>query len=98
MSEVVIRLHETFPGLPNQRWDVRFTVNRLLFRRMHDAIGKGHLHERIIFPSDAHKKATRDLPSLNLGRDVAANPRQSLAIARILAQSPGDVPFIIFGP
>lgn len=100
LSRVIVRLHENFPDLPDRRWDVRFMVNRLLLRRMHDAIGKGHIHNRILFPDESHRRPARDLPSPDFthNRNVASNPRQSLAIARIMAQSQGDIPFIIFGP
>jgi helicase MOV-10 len=98
LSKVILRLHEDFPK--SQLWDVRFTVNRLLLRRMHDAISKAKAHERILFPSNRHAKPHSGVnrPSGRLDRKVASNFQQSLAVGRVTAQPPGDVPFIIFGP
>ncbi|KAG9120974.1 hypothetical protein FRC07_003275, partial [Ceratobasidium sp. 392] len=99
-SDLILRMHESFPSISNQLWDVRFTVNRLLLRRMHDSINKASPHERILFPTLAHRKppaaSLRTNPRLD--RKVASNFQQSLAVRQILAQPPGDVPFIIFGP
>jgi helicase MOV-10 len=98
LSKVILRLHKSFPS--NQLWDVRFTVNRLLLRRMHDAISKAKMHERILFPSDHRAKPNPggSHPTQRLDRKVASNFQQSLAVRQIVAQPAGDVPFIIFGP
>ncbi|QRV97470.1 RNA helicase [Ceratobasidium sp. AG-Ba] len=100
MSTVVLRMHEDFPGLDNERWDVRFTVNRLLLRRMHDSVNKFKTHERILFPSISHRMpSVRSIhATIRLDRRVAENEKQSLAVRQILGQPAGDVPFILFGP
>ncbi|KAG8681483.1 hypothetical protein FRC09_017455, partial [Ceratobasidium sp. 395] len=99
-SDLVLRMHESFPSVSNQLWDVRFTVNRLLLRRMHDAINKSSPHERILFPTLAHGKVPGGGNRVisRLDRRVASNFQQSLAVRQVLVQPPGDVPFIIFGP
>ncbi|KAG8690762.1 hypothetical protein FRC08_010427 [Ceratobasidium sp. 394] len=97
-SDLILRMHESFPSVSNQLWDVRFTVNRLLLRRMHDAVNKAGPHERILFPNPFHKKVGGSRSSPRLDRKVASNFQQSLAVRHILAQPAGDVPFIIFGP
>ncbi|QRV83269.1 hypothetical protein RhiJN_11285 [Ceratobasidium sp. AG-Ba] len=99
-SSVILRMHESFPSVANQLWDVRFTVNRLLLRRMHDAINKAGPHARILFPqvSDKVSPSTALGSSPRLDRKVAANYEQSLAVRQILGQAAGDVPFVIFGP
>jgi helicase MOV-10 len=100
LSSVIVRLHETFTGLPQERWDIRFMVNRLLFRRMHDSINKTDRNERILFPSTRHQKGYNAVPqsSFRLDRRIASNPRQSLAVQQIAMQDPGSIPFVIFGP
>ncbi|KAG8727765.1 hypothetical protein FRC10_005656, partial [Ceratobasidium sp. 414] len=99
-SDLILRMHESFPSVSNQLWDVRFTVNRLLLRRMHDAINKAGPHERILFPNASHRKLSvgggSSIPRLD--RKVASNFQQSMAVRHILTQPAGDVPFIIFGP
>ncbi|KAG8730766.1 hypothetical protein FRC10_002366 [Ceratobasidium sp. 414] len=99
-SDLIFRMHESFPSVSNQLWDVRFTVNRLLLRRMHDAVNKAGPHQRILFPNASHRKprARGSGFSIPLDRKVASNPQQSMAVQHILAQPAGDLPFIIFGP
>ncbi|KAF8598183.1 P-loop containing nucleoside triphosphate hydrolase protein [Ceratobasidium sp. AG-I] len=100
MSKLILRLPHNFPQTSRPQWDVRFTVNRLLFRRMHDSVSKAGPHGRILFPSAVHPSGFRAGPqaSLSLDRRIASNPRQSLAVKQIVSKSPGGVPFIIFGP
>ncbi|KAG8745892.1 hypothetical protein FRC10_006696 [Ceratobasidium sp. 414] len=99
-SDVILRMPESYSSLLNQRWDVRFTVNRLLLRRMHAAINKSGTHERILFPSSSHERpyAKLNRPMTRLDRKVAGNHKQTLAVQQILTQPPGDIPFILFGP
>ncbi|QRV83270.1 RNA helicase [Ceratobasidium sp. AG-Ba] len=99
-SDLILRMHETFSNTTNQLWDIRFTVNRLLLRRMHDSVGKAQPLKRMLFPEEAHRKQLMggSRSNLRLDRRVASNYQQTLAIRQIVAQSPGDVPFIIFGP
>ena len=100
LSTLILRLPGDFPRISGPHWDVRFTVNRLLFRRMHDSVCKAQLHGRILFPSPAHQSRlpSGPLASLVLDRRIASNSQQSLAVRRIASKPPGGIPFIIFGP
>jgi helicase MOV-10 len=99
-SDVILQLHDTFSGITGQLWDTRFTVNRLVLRRMHDAVATaGPDSNRILFPEPLHQKSrVTPLPRLSLDRRVNSNPRQRLAVEQIVSLSPGDIPFVIFGP
>ncbi|EUC63974.1 RNA helicase [Rhizoctonia solani AG-3 Rhs1AP] len=99
-SEVIMQLHGEFPHVVNQEWETRFTVNRLVLRRMHDAISKATVEsERLLFPEESHKKPRASLSTrLSIDRRISTNERQRLAVEQIVALGPGDIPFIIFGP
>ncbi|CAE6416824.1 unnamed protein product [Rhizoctonia solani] len=99
-SDVIMHLHGEFPHVVNQEWEARFTVNRLVLRRMHDAVSKAtHEAERLLFPGEQHKKdRVRLSTGLSLDRNISSNERQRLAVEQIVALAPGDIPFIIFGP
>ncbi|KAL5639246.1 hypothetical protein ACGC1H_006676 [Rhizoctonia solani] len=99
-SDVIMQLHGEFPHVVNQEWETRFTVNRLVLRRMHDAISKATVEsERLLFPEESHKKPRASLSTrLSIDRNISTNERQKLAVEQIVALGPGDIPFIIFGP
>ncbi|CAE6434627.1 unnamed protein product [Rhizoctonia solani] len=99
-SDVIMQLHGEFPHIVNQEWEVRFTVNRLVLRRMHDAISKATSEsDRLLFPGESHKKRRVPLPPrLSIDRRFDSNERQRLAVEQIVGLGPGDIPFIIFGP
>ncbi|KAH7334376.1 P-loop containing nucleoside triphosphate hydrolase protein [Rhizoctonia solani] len=99
-SDVIMQLHGEFPHVVNQEWEVRFTVNRLVLRRMHDAISKTTSgSERLVFPGESHKKRRVPLPPrLSIDRRFDSNERQRQAVEQIVGLGPGDIPFIIFGP
>ncbi|KAG8695959.1 hypothetical protein FRC11_001070, partial [Ceratobasidium sp. 423] len=98
-SEVVLQLHEDFPGLDGEEWEARFTVNRVVLRRMHDSVGRAKPgYARVLFPESTHQLPRNQLPRLSIDRQISTNPRQKLAVERIISMAPGDIPFIIFGP
>lgn len=100
LSKLTLRLPDDFPRISGPNWDVRFTVNRLLFRRMHHSVRMAQPHGRILFPSPEHQSRPPARPqvSLDLDRRISSNPQQSLAVRRIASKPPGGIPFIIFGP
>ncbi|KAG8704637.1 hypothetical protein FRC11_009731 [Ceratobasidium sp. 423] len=98
-SEVVLQLHEDFPGVDGEEWEARFTVNRVVLRRMHDSVGRAEPgYARVLFPESTHQLPRNQLPRLSIDRQISTNPRQKLAVERIISMAPGDIPFIIFGP
>ncbi|KAJ7249435.1 RNA helicase [Mycena rebaudengoi] len=69
------------------KFDVRFTLNRLPHRRMHQALINSFKPRQILFPG---------ITPVN--RQIAEDPEQLETVAAILHQPPGSVPFIVFGP
>ncbi|KAJ1301619.1 hypothetical protein OPQ81_008866 [Rhizoctonia solani] len=99
-ADVIMNLHGEFPHVVNEEWETRFTVNRLVLRRMHDAVSKTTSEsERLLFPGELHKKPRVPLSTrLSIDRRIGSNERQRLAVEQIVALGPGDIPFVIFGP
>ncbi|CAE6400981.1 unnamed protein product [Rhizoctonia solani] len=98
-SNVIMQLHGEFPHVVGQEWEIRFTVNRLVLRRMHDAVSKATIEsERLLFPEASHKKPRAPSARLSIDRRIGSNERQRLAVEQIVALGPGDIPFIVFGP
>ncbi|KAG8900482.1 hypothetical protein FRC00_012708 [Tulasnella sp. 408] len=101
---VLLSLHKDFPYYPRLTYDVEFTLNRLPFRRQHDAVRtQGSNNRRFLFPEWRDVTAVR--PSIPykvhfspLNRFIRGNEPQEMAISRILSMAPGSAPFIIHGP
>ncbi|KAF8586065.1 P-loop containing nucleoside triphosphate hydrolase protein, partial [Ramaria rubella] len=101
---VKLQFHNSFHGFKGQKYCVRFKVNRGPFKRMHQALAEKYGPERLLFPSLEHIRGCAP-PSAELldnlrpfNRTVFGNDTQKLAVASILGQSAGSVPFLIFGP
>lgn len=101
---VDLRFHSSFNSYPGQKYFVRFDLNRLTFRRMHQALNTAFNAPRILFPSREHLGHLK-LPTehqLNeirfVDRKISGNPPQRLAVAAILHRIRGGVPFVVYGP
>lgn len=101
---VSLRFHNSFAPIRGQSFDVRFVLGRSPLRRMHQALSVAWNPERIQFPTQEHvtcltAPTTLELASVRFfNRKLERNPPQRLAVASVLMQPPGSVPFVIFGP
>lgn len=99
--EVGLRFGHSFGRQdPNQRYNVRFRLNRLPLRRQHQALLSEFREDRVLFPTQAHAQAGRPFEYMGLIYNplIEDNPPQLLAINSIVSQPPGSTPFIVFGP
>ncbi|KIM34474.1 hypothetical protein M408DRAFT_325870 [Serendipita vermifera MAFF 305830] len=103
LDRVGLRFHVNFKPLKGQKFDVRFELNRLTLRRMHQGLDVGGQSPRILFPQDAHvqnhKPLDSTIRSLNpFNRYIGQNDPQMIAVAAIRDLPPGSPPFVVFGP
>jgi helicase MOV-10 len=100
-AQVALRFHPSFPkDVIQQRFNVRFQLNRMPLRRIHQALRVVHQPNHLLFPRPTHVQSTISSGNtLSLyDRKISNNPRQLSAIERILTLPPTSAPFIIFGP
>ncbi|KAI0344525.1 P-loop containing nucleoside triphosphate hydrolase protein [Trametopsis cervina] len=104
MDAVLLRFAASFNSYRGQRYHVRFDLNRLVYRRMHQGLNTAFTETRVLFP-DANDIAHLPPPtpamtqSLSLtDRKIEDNPPQLEAIAAIVNRPAGSVPFVVFGP
>lgn len=98
---VGLKFHKSFPKPDkNQRYNVRFKLNRHPLRRQHQALGSAFAPERLLFPMQLHVHARTDdtAPIRPHNRILANNARQLEAVSAIVNNPPGSVPFVVFGP
>lgn len=100
---VSLRFASTFSTYQGTLFEVRFVLNRLPLRRMHQAITLKSNVERIAFPEKRHVKSipvtTDQLRAIvPINRLIGEDHEQLLTVAAILHQPPGSAPFVIFGP
>lgn len=103
LHRVGLRFHHGFRPLRGQKFDVRFTLNRMILQRMHQGLDSGGLNPRILFPTEADVKSKKPseekIRTLNpINRLVGQNPSQMLAVTAIRDLPPKSPPFVIFGP
>lgn len=107
LNQVGLAFSPSFTSFRGQRYDVRFELNRLVFRRMHQAASCEYQNEsRVLFPKAEDVSRTRmRMPSTQtltkyrpFDRQIASNPPQWLAVTAIAELKPACVPFVVFGP
>ncbi|KAG7439173.1 P-loop containing nucleoside triphosphate hydrolase protein [Guyanagaster necrorhizus] len=104
MRHVSLRLSDDFNTYRGTKFDVRFVLNRLSFRRMHRALVNKNDPARLLFPGPEHLTMARPVTSAMLeeiaplNRDIGRNREQLETVAAIVHQQRGSVPFIVFGP
>ncbi|KAJ2936839.1 hypothetical protein H1R20_g242, partial [Candolleomyces eurysporus] len=104
MNDVVLRFGDNFSIYRGSKFDVRFVLNRLPYRRMHHALVNKFTPSRILFPSPRdvngmQKVTTQQKSEPHLyNRELQTDEEQVEAIAAILNLRPGSVPFVVFGP
>lgn len=101
-KEIVgLMFHKSFSNPDkNQRFDVRFKLNRHPLRRQHQALGSTFTPEHLLFPLQLHVHTrTEDATVITPhNRMLANNSRQLDAVSAIVNNPPGSVPFVVFGP
>ncbi|KAK0452060.1 P-loop containing nucleoside triphosphate hydrolase protein [Desarmillaria tabescens] len=104
MSHVSLRFSDEFNTYRGTKFDVRFVLNRIPFRRMHDALDNKNDPARFLFPGPEHLTTAGPVTSamleelVPLNRDIGRNREQLETVAAIVHQPKGSVPFIVFGP
>jgi helicase MOV-10 len=104
LDDVGLRFDNKFNAFKGQKFDVRFCLNRLTIRRMHQALDAGNMKliSRILFPQEqdiGRKPSSTTIAMVNpANRDVQNNLPQMLAVTAIRNLRPGSAPFIVFGP
>ncbi|KAJ6608222.1 P-loop containing nucleoside triphosphate hydrolase protein [Mycena sp. CBHHK59/15] len=104
-NHVSLRFDEDqFSTYKGSKFDVRFTLNRLPHRRMHQALTNSFKESRILFPRAEHLSGNRPLTHAQCGsitpinRLIGEDPEQFETVAAIVHQPKGSVPFVVFGP
>jgi len=104
--EVGLRFHSSFNYRKGQLCDVHFELGRFPIRRMHQAMDRPFLFDRVLFPNASHFGAITP-PTLTevqttrrtvVNRLIADNLPQLTAISAIKNRKSGTPPFVIWGP
>ncbi|KIY47324.1 P-loop containing nucleoside triphosphate hydrolase protein [Fistulina hepatica ATCC 64428] len=100
-EEVGLCFDPSFRWTLNQRYNIRFKLNRFPLRRQHQALSDVFDEERVVFPKSVH------IPGLAPGAfsvrrlknsHIRSNERQLQAVQSILHLPKGSLPFVVFGP
>ncbi|KAJ7096052.1 RNA helicase [Mycena epipterygia] len=103
-SHVSLRFDDSFSTYKGTKFDVKFTLNRLPHRRMHQALTNPFKESRILFPRAEHISrnlrvtVTQRESITPVNRRIADDPEQLETVAAIVHQPRGSVPFVVFGP
>eukprot|EP00048_Salpingoeca_helianthica_P004040 m.73131 g.73131 ORF g.73131 m.73131 type:complete len:998 (+) comp13024_c0_seq1:87-3080(+) len=101
-DEVHLNFHPRFVAmlLPGELFDIEFVLNELQIHKrymaLEHAVSTGLLG-RLLGNADPVPPAPPPLTNLRL-RNKHLNEEQCLAVSTVLQQTPGSLPFIIFGP
>jgi helicase MOV-10 len=103
VDHVSLRFSSNFSTYRGKMFDVRFVLNRLPLRRMHQALLKNIDLIRLLFPRADHVRGgvvTEDqLDTINpINRSIGGDFEQLMTVAAIVHLPPGSMPFVIFGP
>ncbi len=104
MNHVSLRFNDAFNMYRGTKFEVRFVLNRVSFRRMHEALSNKNNPARLLFPGPEHLTTAGPVTSAMmeefspLNRDIGRNREQLETVAAIVHQPRGSVPFIVFGP
>ena len=103
-NHVSLRFSDDFSIYKGNKFDVRFVLNRLPFRRMHQALTNNFNPTRLLFPGPEHilglMRVTKNkIDEINpIYRPLGEDKEQKETVAAILNLKPGSVPFVVFGP
>jgi helicase MOV-10 len=103
-TEVALRFHESFRAYaPGRQFHVRFRLNRIPVQRQHQAMDAAFTEDRVLFPFARHLPSGEP-PSASqsvlkiYNALISSNEPQLQAVVSVVAQRPGSLPFVIFGP
>ena len=102
--DVGLHLHSSFPNAPGQVYDIDFSLSLIPLQRMHQALKETVTIDRLTFPvgnmvtTTTQSPSTNDIRSALYNTNIANNGPQLQAVASIVSQPPGSVPFVVFGP
>jgi helicase MOV-10 len=102
-EEVGLKFNKSFRATLTDRFNVRFTLNRIPLRRQHLALVSAYSEDCVLFPLPFHVPKT-PYPTQASARLkmfnplIATNAPQLQAVVSIVKRQPGSVPFVIFGP
>jgi helicase MOV-10 len=103
-KHVSLHFGDSFSTYRGTKFDVRFVLNRLPFRRMHQAVTNKFNPSRLLFPEPEHirgvQRVTLDkiVDLVPFYRPLGEDEEQMETVAAIVNQKPGSVPFVVFGP
>ena len=103
-QEVDLKFNGRFSAFRGQKFNVRFQLNRLVMRRMHQALDSQFAQPRVLFPTEddfslCSRPTAGQCSAIRPGeRKIADNKHQLEAVTAILHHPPGSPPFIVFGP
>jgi helicase MOV-10 len=103
-TEVGLRFHGSFKVYaPGRQFHVRFKLNRIPVRRQHQAMDAVFTEDRVLFPLVMHLPSSGPPSASKAALKVyntliSSNEPQLQAIISVVAQPPGSLPFVIFGP
>ncbi|KAG0707889.1 RNA helicase [Suillus ampliporus] len=102
-ASVGLRFDGSFRGWSQQqRYTVRFKLNRIPMRRQHQALDTAFAFDKFLFPQRAHILPLGSRPGIGpimpFNSLIATNPPQLQAVTSILLQQRGSAPFVVFGP
>ena len=105
--EVGLHFHTSFRQTRGETYDVDFSLCRLPLRRMHQALNQLNwnisLAPRLLFPAinivpSARLPSTEQFRMSLFNLRIQENHPQLQAVASIVSQPLGSVPFVVFGP
>lgn len=103
-NHVSLHFSNDFNTYKGTKFDVRFVLNRLPYRRMHQALTNKFAPSRLLFPGPSHiqgltRVGRRKVDEINpIYRPLGEDEEQKETVAAILNMKPGNVPFVVFGP
>ncbi|KAF9486245.1 RNA helicase [Pholiota conissans] len=103
-NHVSLHFNDGFSTYRGTKFDVRFVLNRLPYRRMHQAVTNKNDQSRILFPEPKHIQGVQRVPLEKIVglvpfyRPIGEDEEQTETVAAIVDQKPGSVPFVVFGP
>ncbi|KAJ6600012.1 RNA helicase [Mycena vulgaris] len=103
-THVSLRFDDKFSTYKGTKFDIKFTLNRLPHRRMHQALTNPWKESRILFPRAEHvlrnlRVTVTQRNSISpVNRLIAEDPEQLETVVAIVNQPPGSPPFVVFGP
>ncbi len=101
---VTAKFNPKFQSLKGRKVDIKFVLNRIPDRRIHQAVVSPFNPDWLLFPTPdmlrgLHRPTQAETSAIDLvDRSLAQNEEQMEAIAAIVNRPPGSVPFIVFGP